>query len=109
MSHDLKNELKVELKIELKVRDTLKKLMTMNGETLISVAQQTGVPKSTIADWLTNRTPNPLQAVKVAKHFGVSLHFLLFGCEDTRDIRNGFMDELLDGTFEVSIKRLKSK
>ncbi len=96
--------------IELKIKDVLKDLMKKRGETLLSLSQRTGVPKSTIADWMTNRTPNPIQAVKIAKYFGVSLHFLLFGCEDTQDAENKIsFDGILDGRFEIDIRRVKKK
>lgn len=98
------------MEIELKIKDVLKDLMKKRGETLLSLSQGTGVPKSTIADWMTNRTPNPIQAVKIAKYFGVSLHFLLFGCEDPQDAENRmFFDGILDGRFEIDIRRVKQK
>lgn len=67
------------MKKELRIKTILKKLMNENGETLVSISKATGVPKSTISEWLGNRSPNPVQAVKVANHLGVSLHYLLFG------------------------------
>ena len=67
---------------ELKVSKIMKSLMEDRKETLISLSKKTGVPKSTLSEWLGNRTPNPLQAIKVANYFGVSLHHLLFGSED---------------------------
>lgn len=93
----------------MKIKDILKKLMIEKRETLVSISRKTGVPKSTVADWLTNRTPNPLQAALVAKHFGVSLYFLLFGCEDPQGSQTEFDADFLSGTFEVNIKRLKLK
>lgn len=95
---------------ELKIKDILKDLMKKRGETLLSVSQHTGVPKSTIADWMTNRTPNPVQVVKIAKYFEVSLYFLLFGCEDPLDGGNKMsLDEVLNGRFEIDIRRIKQK
>lgn len=82
--------------------------MHEHGETLISLSKATGVPKSTISEWLSNRTPNPVQAVKVANELGVSLHFLLFGEDDAQEAFQKIMKEdFFKGTFEISIKKVK--
>lgn len=96
------------MKSELRIKTILKKLMNENGETLVSIAKATGVPKSTISEWLSNRSPNPVQAVKVANHLGVSLHYLLFGEDDAQDPLQKIMKEdFFKGTFEISVKRVK--
>ena len=95
---------------DLKINFILKKLMKVNGETLVSLAKATGVPKSTISEWLGNRTPNPVQAVKIANHLGVSLHYLLFGEDDAQEPFQKIMKEdFFKGTFEISVKRVKVK
>lgn len=82
--------------------------MKESGETLISLSKSTGVPKSTISEWLSNRSPNPVQAVKVANALGVSLHYLLFGEDDAQEAFQKIMKEdFFKGTFEISIKRVK--
>lgn len=96
------------MKKELRIKIVLKKLMNANGETLVSIAKATGVPKSTVSEWLSNRSPNPVQAVKVANHLGVSLHYLLFGEDDAQDPLQKIMKEdFFKGTFEISVKRVK--
>lgn len=93
---------------ELRIRSVLKKLMDDQDETLVSIARSTGVPKSTIAEWLGNRSPNPVQAVKVANHLGVSLHFLLFGQDDSQEpLQKIFKEEFFMGTFEITVRRVK--
>ena len=95
---------------DLKINFILKKLMKVNGETLVSLSKATGVPKSTISEWLGNRTPNPVQAVKIANHLGVSLHYLLFGEDDAQEPFQKIMKEdFFKGTFEISVKRVKVK
>ncbi len=94
----------------LKIQIVLKRLMKEQNETLSSLSKSTGVPKSTISDWLSNRTPNPVQAVKIAKHLGVSLHFLLFDELDTQDpIQKIMKEDVFSGTFEINIKRITNK
>lgn len=95
---------------DLKINTILKRLMKENGETLISLSKSTGVPKSTISEWLGNRSPNPVQAVKVANALGVSLHYLLFGEDDAQEAFQKIMKEdFFKGTFEIAIKRVKVK
>lgn len=95
---------------ELKIKFVLKELMKLKGETLSSLAEITGVPKSTISEWLANRAPNPVQASKVAEALGVSLHQLLFGHEDPQEALQKIMKEdFFNGTFEINIKRIKIK
>lgn len=95
---------------ELKIKFILKELMKLKGETLNSLSKASGVPKSTISDWLSNRTPNPIQAAKVASTLGISLHHLLFGEEDPQETLQRIMKEdFFNGTFEINIKRIKLK
>lgn len=98
----------VQMSNDLKINTILKRLMKESGETLISLSKSTGVPKSTISEWLSNRSPNPVQAVKVANALGVSLHYLLFGEDDAQEAFQKIMKEdFFKGTFEISIKRVK--
>lgn len=94
--------------MELKIGKVLKQFMDKERHTLASISKATGVPKSTISEWLSNRSPNPTQAVKVANHLGVSLHFLLFGKDDSQEpIQKILKEDFFKGTFEISIKRVK--
>lgn len=96
--------------MSLKIAATLKKLMERNHFSLADISKETGVPKSTISDWLSNRSPNPVQAVKVAKFFEVSLHYLLFGEEDTEEpLTKLIKQDVFTGTFEINIKRINIK
>lgn len=96
------------MKNELRIKNILKKLMNENGETLASLSKATSVPKSTISEWLGNRTPNPVHAVKVANHLGVSLHYLLFGANDAQEpLQKIIKEDVFKGTFEISIRRVK--
>lgn len=97
-----------DMKKELQIKNILKKTMKQQGETLASISKATGVPKSTISEWLSNRTPNPVQVAKVADHLGVSLYTLLFGVEDQQEpITKLLKEEVFSGTFEITIKKVK--
>lgn len=104
------SEFVVQMSNELQIKTVLKKLMNENGESLMTLSKATGVPKSTISEWLGNRSPNPVQAVKVASHLNVSLHYLLFGEDDAQEPFQKIMKEdFFKGTFEISVKRIKVK
>ena len=93
---------------KLKTKTVLQALMKKQGETLAGLSKSTGVPKSTLAEWQNGRTPNPVQAVKVANYLGVSLHFLLFGQDDAEEpLQKVMKEDFFKGTFEISVKRVK--
>ena len=77
--------------------------------TLKEISKATGVPATTLAEWQANRTPkNPVQVRAIAKFLGVSLHFLLFGEEDSEEpIQKILKEDFFSGTFEISVKRVK--
>lgn len=95
--------------MSIKIGTTLKSLLEERRMTLKEVSKATGVPSSTLAEWQNGRAPkNPEQAQKVAKHLGVSLHYFLFGEEDTEEPLHKLMKEdFFSGTFEINIKRIK--
>jgi transcriptional regulator with XRE-family HTH domain len=94
--------------MDLKIGKVLKQFMDNDRHTLASMSKATGIPKSTLSEWLNNRSPNPSQAVKVANHLGISLHFLLFGKDDAQEpIQRILKEDFFQGTFEISIKRVK--
>lgn len=92
-----------------KIGSTFKKLIEQNRMTLKEVSKQTGVPSSTLSEWLNNRSPkNPEQIKKVAKYLGVSMHFFLFAEEDSEEpLHKLLKEDVFNGTFEINIKRIK--
>ncbi len=95
----------------LQIGPTLRSLMRDQRLTLKSIEKETGVPASTIAEWTNNRSPkNPVQVQKVAKLLGVSLHFLLFGAEDSEEpLTKLVREDVFSGTFEITIKKVRIK
>ena len=86
-------------------------MITDKRYSIKEVAKATGVPNSTLSEWLNNRTPkNPEQVRSVAKFLGVSLHFLLFGEEDSEEpLHKLLKEDVFNGTFEINIKTVKIK
>jgi transcriptional regulator with XRE-family HTH domain len=77
--------------------------------TFKEISKATGVPATTLAEWKDNRTPkNPSQVQSVARYLGVSMHFLLFGEEDSQEpIQKMIKEDFFQGTFEITVKRVK--
>lgn len=97
--------------MSIKIGTTFKSLIEQRRMTLKEVSGATNVPSSTLSEWLNNRSPkNPEQIQKVAKYMGVSMHYFLFGEEDTEEpLHKLLKEDVFNGTFEINIKRVKIK
>lgn len=76
------------------------------------LAREINVSPKTINDWLTGRTPRDLDAVKrCAEFFGVSVHFLLYGEDDRRNLIEEVLEktELHTGLYEITIRRVSQR
>lgn len=93
----------------VRVGSTFKSLLEERRVALKEISRETGVSSSTLSEWLNNRSPkNPEQVQKVAKYLGVSLHYFLFGEEDSEEpLHKLFKEDIFNGTFEINIKRVK--
>lgn len=96
--------------MKIKIGEVLSDLIVEQRYSIKKLSRATGVPASTLGEWSNNRTPkNPVQVQKVAQELGVSIHFLLFGEEDGEEpITKIIKEDFFTGTFEITIKRLKS-
>jgi transcriptional regulator with XRE-family HTH domain len=97
--------------VTVKIADTIKLLLRQRGMTLRELSKKSGVPVSTISEWSANREPkSPTQTRKVAEALGVSLHYLIFGEDDSQEpLQKLFKEDLFSGTFEISVKRVRLK
>lgn len=95
----------------IKIASTLKQLLKERGISLRELSKRSGVPVSTLSEWSSNREPkSPIQTRKVAEALGVSMHFLLFGEDDRQEpLQKLLKEDLFQGTFEISIKRVRIK
>lgn len=98
-------------RMSIKLGTVLKNVMEEKRYSVKEIAKATGVPATTIYEWLGNRVPkNPLQAREVAKFLGVTFHYLLFGEEDPKEpLQMIIKDDFFSGTFEINIKRVRGK
>lgn len=87
----------------------LKQLIKERRLTIKEISKGSGVPPTTIAEWANERTPkNPQQVRKVAQFLGVSIHYLLFGEEDSQEpIQKILKEDFFTGTFEITVKKVK--
>lgn len=91
---------------------TLKTLIRQQATTTGELAKEINVSPKTISDWLTGRTPRDLDAVKrCARALGVSVHFLLYGDEDQKNLIGEILEksELHTGLYEITVRRVTSK
>jgi transcriptional regulator with XRE-family HTH domain len=91
---------------------TLKKIIRQKAMTTGELAKEINVSPKTINDWLTGRTPRDLDAVKrCAEVLGVTVHYLLYGEEDRRNLIEEILErtEIHTGLYEISIKKVTSQ
>ena len=100
--------------LRMVLKEQLKKLLTAEGITLSELSRRSGVPKSSLSDWMSGRSPKNLKQVKsVANCFDVSLDSLCFGeqnlktVEKTVDLNSILNDGWVTGLFEVKLRRIK--
>jgi len=87
---------------KVKISIVLKRLISEKGIPARQVAREAGLPQSTLNNYLSGRGPNrPEQIHALAKYFGCSMEFLLFG-EDSRP--PSFDEVLTEGLFEGWLK-----
>ncbi|MDZ4661049.1 MAG: helix-turn-helix transcriptional regulator [Pseudomonadota bacterium] len=95
--------------MEIKIAKSLTALMKQRGLSLRELSKLSGVPPTTLNEWLSNRPPrNPVQIKKVAEALDVSLNFLLFNEEDKHDpLQRILVEDIFSGNFQITVKRLK--
>jgi transcriptional regulator with XRE-family HTH domain len=95
--------------MDLKLGQTLSAILKERRLGLKEVSRETKIPVSTLAEWTSNRPArDPVKLKRLCDYLGVSLHYLLFGCEDNQNpIEKIIREDLFQGAFEVSIKRIK--
>lgn len=92
------------------LKNNLKLLIGKHQLNATKLCKATGIPKSTISDWLLGNSPKNIKQVKIlADHFNITIDELVFG-ETSLDpfSRNEDVSELLSlGNFDVYLKKRK--
>ena len=91
----------------MNLRKILKRLMTERDLKASQLSRATGVPSQTIHNWMSGQSPkNIIQVKTVARHFSVSLDYLLFGEEQRAKAPDGaaLPEAMCAGVYEVYLK-----
>lgn len=99
--------------MELKIGTVLARVMRERRLSVKELSKTSGVPVSTIHEWINGRSPrDPLQAKKVADALQISLNRLLFDTPDLTEsinLNQILKEDVFSGVFEINIKRVKVK
>lgn len=99
----------------MNLKKQLHRFMKLQDLTIVTLAKKSGVPKSSIADWLAGVTPRKFDHIKkVADALHVPLETLVFGdgVGKSEILEPTEVDALVDGQlvtgkFELTIRRIK--
>lgn len=92
---------------KVKLKQILEKLLKDRSISARELSRETGIPQSTINNFLSGRGPHkPEQVLLIARYFGTSMEYLLFG-EDSRPptLDDVFTEGLFEGWLKVKIER----
>lgn len=92
---------------KVRLDKTLGQLLKDKNISARELARQTGIPQSTINNFLSGRGPHkPEQILSIAKYFSVSMELLLFGEDDRPPTLSDVLTEgLFEGWLKVKIER----
>lgn len=95
----------------MKLNKNLNELLKIKGVSLTRLAKSTGVPITTISNWLSGQSPKNIEQLKkVADHFNVSIEELAFGKSPPTREKNVLEDftenEIYAGKYEVVLRRI---
>lgn len=100
----------------MNLRAQLKIYLERSGMTATKLSKNSGVPNTTISDWLAGRQPRNLDQVKrVAEALGTSIDHLVFGVgfeagtPKAVSLDEIISDQWMEGTFEIKLRRVKSE
>lgn len=93
----------------MNLKKNLRRILSEQDMTAAQLSRKTGVPKTTLAEWLAGGNPRDLNKVKlVADSFGVSVDELCFGTgASVEHPIEQHLDEIKAGLFEVILRKPK--
>ena len=94
----------------------LKRVMDERGLTVKTICEATGIPTSTLSDWLSGSSPRLNDHIlKLTRFLGCSVDFLLTGSEPEKEIIESIVEEgsnfseIHVGVYRVKIEKLIRK
>jgi transcriptional regulator with XRE-family HTH domain len=94
---------------QIRIHQTLQHLLKLHSWSISELGRRSGVPLSTLSTWLLPeaRPSDPQQIEKVASALGTSMHYLLFGEPENKNLEEFFPGQVvLDGFFRVRIEKI---
>ncbi len=92
---------------KVKLKTILEKLLKDKGISARELSRRTGIPQSTINNFLSGRgSHKPEQILTLSKYFGTTMEYLLFG-EDTRQpsLDDVLTENIFDGWIKIRIEK----
>jgi len=91
---------------KIKFKSVLQKLLKDRSISARELARQTGIPQSTLNNYLSGREPKVDNVLVLAKFFGTSMEYLLYGVDDRPPTLDDVLTEgIFDGWLRVKIER----
>jgi transcriptional regulator with XRE-family HTH domain len=94
----------------------LRTIMNERDLTIVALAKQTGMAKSTISDWLGGSSPSDLSAVKrMSDVLNVTMAYLTTGENDRAQVATLEMHDMFDngvaheGVYRITFQKLEPK
>lgn len=100
-----------------KFSTNLKQLIKAKGLTAKQLSDSTGIPRTTISEWINGREPTASDAlIKLARFLGVSVEFLITGEHPEKQLIDDIIQQATDefisihkGIYRISIEKKVSK
>lgn len=91
--------------------EILEDLMDQKNLSIAKLAKELSVSPKTVQEWVGKggRIPrNPESLKKLASYFDISVHYLLFGEDDPKNLIENFLEktEIHSGLYEITIKKV---
>jgi transcriptional regulator with XRE-family HTH domain len=91
----------------MKLKDQLANLIKKYDVSSSHLSRETGIPSSTLSDWLAGSSPKNLEQLKkLANYFKVSIDYLCFGESHISEFEQ-YKNEINAGVYEVILRRVK--
>lgn len=87
-------------------KDRLALLIEERGVNLSQVAKETGIPKSSLHNYLVGTEPSMSKLLTLSEFFGCSIDYLVTGKAVNNSMDQFIKDEVFKGVFEVTIKKI---
>ncbi|WP_168196566.1 helix-turn-helix transcriptional regulator [Bdellovibrio sp. ZAP7] len=92
----------------MKLKSNLKHILADRDMTAAQLSRKTGVPKTTLSEWLSGGNPRDIKKVKiVADELGITVDELCFGPFERKSPLKEMEDEIFAGNFDVILRKAK--